>query len=130
MRLAWALAGALAAGTVLCLLSAAQKTALGVDAANPLGYLAPLSFGLCSGAALGWYCRRVRELNLAMASRVEALESLLPICASCKRIRRPGGDPHSPADWVQPEAYLAEAGGLAFSHGICPDCRARLYPGM
>jgi hypothetical protein len=121
---------ALAASAILCLLSMAQKHALGVPTGNPWGYLAPAGFGLCSGAALGWYCRRVRELNLALGRRVEALESLLPICAACKRIRRPGGDPRRSADWVEPEAYLAQAGGLSFSHGICPECRQRLYPEM
>jgi hypothetical protein len=44
------------------------------------------------------------------------LESLLPICAGCKRIRNPQGE------WVVIERYLHDAAGTNFTHGMCPVC--------
>jgi CheY-like chemotaxis protein len=52
------------------------------------------------------------------------LQDILPICASCKKIRDDDGF------WVQVEKYLSEHADLHFSHGICPDCIQRLYPDL
>jgi transcriptional regulator with PAS, ATPase and Fis domain len=54
-------------------------------------------------------------------SRVKALSGLLPICASCKKIRNDTGY------WEQIEAYISEHSEAEFSHGICPDCARKLY---
>jgi PAS domain S-box-containing protein len=54
--------------------------------------------------------------------QVRALRGLLPICASCKKIRDDSGY------WHQVESYLQSHAGVEFSHGICPDCMGRLYP--
>jgi len=53
---------------------------------------------------------------------VEQLEELLPICAGCKRIRDDQGY------WLAVEAYLESHRGIAFTHGLCPDCLEKLYP--
>jgi hypothetical protein len=45
---------------------------------------------------------------------------LLPICAWCKKIRDDKGC------WDPLEGYLATWVGLVFSHGICPDCAAKM----
>jgi PAS domain S-box-containing protein len=50
------------------------------------------------------------------ASQVKLLTGLLPICATCKRIRDDSGY------WEQVEVYLAKNAEVAFSHGICPQC--------
>jgi hypothetical protein len=74
--------------------------------------------------------RRWRDLRAEIARREAAvsaarrLEGLLPICAACKRIREGGGG------WVAVEEYVAARTEAAFTHGICPDCRQRLYPGL
>jgi hypothetical protein len=68
-------------------------------------------------AALG---RTVAELEAAQ-HRVRRLEGILPICASCKRIRDGG-------TWQSVEGYVTARSDAQFSHGICPDCAARLYP--
>jgi K+-sensing histidine kinase KdpD len=47
---------------------------------------------------------------------VRHLESLLPICAGCKRIRNKDGD------WLAIERYLHDAEGTNFTHGLCPAC--------
>jgi CheY-like chemotaxis protein len=54
---------------------------------------------------------------------VKTLSGLLPICASCKRIRN---DDNS--SWQAIEAYIASHSEADFTHGICPDCADRLYP--
>ena len=82
------------------------------------------------GYAMDAVLRRQRhELRQAVA-RLEAammtiadLEGVLPICAHCKRIR--DGEV-----WVRVENYLEERSGAQFSHGICPECADRYFPGV
>ncbi len=64
----------------------------------------------------------IAELQDALAS-IKTLKGMLPICASCKKIRDDKGY------WQQIEEYISEHSGAEFSHGICPDCLERLYPG-
>ena len=52
---------------------------------------------------------------------IRVLKGLLPICASCKKIRDDGGY------WHQLEAYLSHHAEVKFSHGICPDCERAYY---
>ena len=61
------------------------------------------------------------ELNEAL-STIKTLHGIIPICASCKKIRDDAGA------WRQVEAYMGEHTDAEFSHGICPDCAKRLYP--
>jgi sigma-B regulation protein RsbU (phosphoserine phosphatase) len=64
-----------------------------------------------------------RQLNLRLedaASEVSALSSMLPICASCKRIRDDKGY------WEQLETYISRRSEIVFSHSLCPEC-AREY---
>jgi ABC-type amino acid transport substrate-binding protein len=63
------------------------------------------------------------ELQKAF-DEVKTLGSLLPICASCKKIRDDKGY------WNQLEVYIQQHTGTAFSHGICPECAKRLYPDL
>ena len=53
---------------------------------------------------------------------VKVLRGLLPICASCKKIRDDQGY------WSQIETYIKEHTEADFSHSICPGCAERLYP--
>jgi len=61
------------------------------------------------------------ELQIAL-SHVNQLSGLLPICASCKKIRDDKGY------WNQIESYITKHSEADFSHGICPDCYKNLYP--
>jgi len=54
--------------------------------------------------------------------RVNVLSGMLPICASCKKIRDDKGY------WNQIETYIRDHSEAEFSHGICPDCAKELYP--
>jgi len=65
--------------------------------------------------------RLIRELQEALA-QVKVLSGLLPICASCKKIR----DEHG--EWNAVEKYIRDHAGVNFTHGICPECARRLYP--
>jgi len=65
--------------------------------------------------------RLIKELQKALAS-IKTLHGLIPICASCKKIRDDQGY------WNQLEAYISEHSGAEFSHGICPDCAIKMYP--
>ncbi len=55
-------------------------------------------------------------------SNVRTLSGLLPICASCKKIRDDKGY------WNQVEQYMKKHTGVEFSHSICPDCAKKMYP--
>lgn len=59
--------------------------------------------------------RLIEELTESL-KQVKTLSGLLPICASCKRIRDDQGY------WQQVETYIAEHTNADFTHGICPDC--------
>lgn len=62
-----------------------------------------------------------RELREALA-HIKTLEGILPICASCKKIR-------DKADkWHPLETYISQHTDARFSHGCCPECMKRLYP--
>ena len=56
--------------------------------------------------------------------RVNMLSGLLPICSHCKKIRDDKGD------WKQLESYIHDHSEARFSHGICPDCLKKHYPGL
>ena len=57
----------------------------------------------------------VKKLSDAL-SHVKLLTGLLPICASCKRIRDDKGY------WRQVETYIAAHSEAVFTHSICPEC--------
>ncbi len=59
---------------------------------------------------------RVAERILKYANQVRQLESLLPICSYCKKIRDEDNQ------WQQLEMYLHHHTGTEFSHGVCPQC--------
>lgn len=58
------------------------------------------------------------------------LHGLLPICASCKKIRNADGDPHDPASWSTVEKFISAKTSADFTHSICPDCLKKLYPDL
>ena len=67
----------------------------------------------------------IGELREALA-KIRALSGLLPICASCKRIR----NDRKEGSWSELEGYIKEHSEADFSHSICPDCALRLYPDL
>jgi len=67
--------------------------------------------------------RLILQLQDAMAN-IKVLRGLLPICASCKRIRDDTGY------WKQLEDYISDRSEAQFTHGICSECSRKLYPGI
>jgi ligand-binding sensor domain-containing protein len=70
---------------------------------------------------------KAREVMLTarveeMFAQMKVMRGLLPICASCKKIRDDGGY------WNQIETYIQSHTQAEFSHSVCPDCMAKLYP--
>ena len=60
------------------------------------------------------------KLEKAM-SEIKTLSGLLPICATCKKIRDDTGY------WNQIEEYIQQHSEASFSHGMCPECADKLY---
>lgn len=66
--------------------------------------------------------RRLNEQVQKALAEIKVLTGLLPICASCKRIRDDGDH------WSELETYIHRHSDAEFTHGICPDCMRALYP--
>ena len=64
----------------------------------------------------------IKALQKALAE-VKTLSGLLPICSGCKKIR----DDHG--YWNRIETFISEHSDAQFSHGICPDCAQKYFPG-
>ena len=81
---------------------------------------------LVSFLAIGWAVSKIqkslaREKETAEAlrrslSQVKVLESFLPICAQCKKIRNQEGV------WQHLEVYIGQHSNTQFSHSYCPEC--------
>jgi len=67
----------------------------------------------------------VAERILNYATQVKQLESFIPLCSYCKKVR------DDKNYWSQIESYINTRTGSQFSHGVCPDCYDRvLVPQM
>lgn len=70
------------------------------------------------------YAIERQKLNTQLETslkEIKTLRGLLPICASCKKIRDDKGY------WTQMEAYVSQHTEAEFSHGLCPECAERAY---
>ncbi|MFI5280203.1 MAG: hypothetical protein ACHQU1_06895 [Gemmatimonadales bacterium] len=65
----------------------------------------------------------IGELQTALGA-VKQLTGLLPICANCKKVRDDFGY------WNSVEHYISKHTDARFSHGVCPDCFPKLFPGV
>ncbi len=106
-----AIAGVCSALTVIGFALSSDAAVVGVGAVNRV--LSLLAVWLATSLCL---------LYLRVEDSVSAVPGLLPICASCKKIRDGRGL------WHHPESYFAEQFAVTFTHGICPDCTRQLYP--
>lgn len=80
-----------------------------------------IEFALYKSRAEAERTALTRQLQEAL-SNVGTLNGLLPICASCKKVRDDKGY------WNQIEQYMKKHAGVEFSHSICPDCAKKMYP--
>ena len=112
-------------------LTAWGVSALGLPVLLAFRAAYPLAVGLLVGlqmlVVLGMVILvvdRMRLLAEAIATHAGRLEGLLPICAFCKRIR--AGD----ESWHSVEEYIRDRSDADFTHGVCPDCMEKYYPGI
>jgi hypothetical protein len=73
---------------------------------------APAKEGTDHDRAILATLRRIADLN----------EHIVPICASCGRVRDERGI------WLIVARHVRLCADVSFSHGICPDCMRALYP--
>ncbi len=77
---------------------------------------------LVSAAPLTHQGQRLVVLILEDIGELVELRHLLPICSRCKKVR--DGDDL----WQRVDLYLSRHLDLDFTHSLCPDCAAELYP--
>lgn len=65
-----------------------------------------------------WHRAQIRD-RFELEREVKVLRGLVPICASCKKIRDEAGE------WNEMERYIQSRSEAEFSHGYCPECNAR-----
>lgn len=65
----------------------------------------------------------IADLQNAL-EEIKKLSGMLPICASCKKIRDDKGY------WNRLESYISKHSEAVFSHSICPECAKKLYPDL
>ncbi len=83
----------------------------------PIGYLMANAFSQAFG--IGLIMLIMQKINfdvLQSKKKIYQLHGMLPICASCKKIRDDKGY------WNQIEDYLRENADIEFTHGLCEDC--------
>jgi hypothetical protein len=80
------------------------------------------------GGAMGAANALYHERITAQKALLGALEEMLPICASCKRIRDDAGLTGAVGRWAPVADYISLRTSVEFTHGICPDCAQKLYP--
>jgi len=59
---------------------------------------------------------------VSLTREIKVLKGILPTCSACKKIRDPSGQ------WQEMETYISKHSDAHFSHGICDECKRRLYP--
>ena len=112
------------------------------DAISKGGEIDPVEFRIKTKSGetrwIGHVCRSVYDVNgenrgirgsnrditriKILNKELKVLKGLLPICASCKKIRDDKGY------WHQIESYIRNHSEAEFSHGICSNCAKKLYP--
>jgi len=63
-----------------------------------------------------WMRLQVAERILRYTTQISKLESMMPICSYCKRVRDDNNY------WQQVETYITNRTGTSFSHSVCPTC--------
>ena len=65
----------------------------------------------------------IAKLGKALAE-IKTLRGILPICATCKKIRDGEGY------WSQIETYISTHSEVEFTHGICPECEEEIFSSL
>jgi PAS domain S-box-containing protein len=65
----------------------------------------------------------ISQLQQALAE-LKTLRGIIPVCSFCKKVRDDRGY------WEQVDVYIRKHSEADVSHGICPDCLKKHFPGM
>ncbi len=68
-----------------------------------------------------WMRLRVAERILKYSTQIIHLESMLPICSYCKKVRDDNNY------WQQVETYIGQKIGANLSHSVCPNCYQNIF---
>jgi len=66
---------------------------------------------------------KVDELKHTL-DQIKTLRGIVPICMYCKKIRDDSGY------WHEVEVYVHDHSNADFSHGLCLECKTKLFPGI
>ena len=119
--------GFLFGAILLITMSVIQKTIVGHTPLIHKECIILVLFGGISGSLITHYLFKIKSLNKALQQRVNNLESVLPICSYCKKIRKPETDWKDSNSWQYLESYITDRTNSQFTHGICPDCMIKLH---
>jgi len=82
------------------------------------------TYVLVTSAPIDFGGRRLALLVLEDITELIALRGILPICAGCRKIR------DDQNYWHNVESYFKRQLDIDFSHGLCPDCIQKMFPGL
>ena len=125
-------AAAMAARGLISILGPAQESIFISSLSSVVGFIysfiMPACIGICFLSMIAEKIQVTRNKTISdleeALRKIKTLSGLLPICASCKKIRDEEGN------WHQVEHYVRAHSEVDFTHSICPDCAARLYPDL
>ena len=79
---------------------------------------------LVSASPFEYKQQRYAVIIIEDISMISELQGLIPICASCKKIRDDKGY------WNRVEKYIEDHSEAEFTHDICPECSMEMYAEM
>ena len=124
MRYTGLLHGALIFGSAFCMANLGAMIDLvlhpGIPYFDEEHVIAGGIAGLLTAVLVGALLLYVRRLKEAL-KKVRKLSGMLPICASCKKIRDDNGY------WSRVESYITDHSEAVFTSGICPECEKKMY---
>jgi PAS domain-containing protein len=76
-------------------------------------------YALITASPFTYDGRQLALLIIEDINEIVALQRIVPICMSCKKVR------NDDQYWTDVEAYFKRCLDLDFSHGYCPECAAK-----
>jgi hypothetical protein len=77
---------------------------------------------LVSAVAFEAQNKQLIMVTLEDITELMELQSIIPMCSHCRKIR------DDENFWHNVEDYLQKHSSMRFSHGLCPECLVKLYP--
>lgn len=65
-------------------------------------------------------------IDYTMTNEMPTSMGIVFVCAWCSRVKKPGSDSRNPRSWKVVSDDRKLHPGIFLSHGICPDCKAKV----